>query len=427
MPVSRTTETPGPFADLAPFFFINSTSDDIIWKKNKTYEVNKEAITVVARGVKDPAQMYVVKPTGGLFAVTKFHFVLNEQYVPSAMSAEVTNNSVEFAFAIVETTASLFAKAATGGVAFVGPEGSGNKPNACMMGRPLTPAEWTRYGNIPDQTQLFLCNLQDDQLEAVLDVPDVSAGAYADVLRRWLTTTQWPDPNFCADSDKGLPLCSCPYKAAKASPKKEFFEDSCGMNAIRHFLKARSAYIDLQRLRTADESLQDIQADVYKSAIDARAAKIRALTSMFFGITKEEPSWAAVSYDVEPDAGSKDFPLLKIATQAGICRPDQKIGVSLISAAPAYTEALGVCATASSYVLAVNAQPPAAPTGASSSTSSSVGRHGDPASRITGLRYRIPGIASVVLKTDKSELYRQLIPIAQLGPIATLPQSMGGQ
>lgn len=93
LPSLNTTETPGPFADLAPYFLPATTANDIIQTVKHTYLIDKAAVTVTSRGVKDPDQMYVVRPTGGIFADTKFYFVLKDQYVPSAISTALQQNA----------------------------------------------------------------------------------------------------------------------------------------------------------------------------------------------------------------------------------------------------------------------------------------------------------------------------------------------
>src|SRR5215471_19703736 len=78
VPVTETAKAPGPYADVAPFFFPDADPKSIITKASASYSIDPEAVTIATRGVKDLGQEYVLKPTGQLFADTKFHFVLSD-------------------------------------------------------------------------------------------------------------------------------------------------------------------------------------------------------------------------------------------------------------------------------------------------------------------------------------------------------------
>jgi len=404
IPVTETATRAGAYADLAPLFFPFANPKNIL-PTAAGYSIDPTTVTFVSRGVRDPGQHYVVKPTGYWWANTIFKFALSSDGVVNKLDITFENRSVDLTLTAIETAAGIAAKvASTSAAALVEAQprtGALVLPTACPYyggeRADMNKGQRAMYDTLVSRYRPLYCHLFPEDRDAVF------GGVSLDILLRYL------GPTLEADLKRD----------------SEWLRKDPALSKVQKFISARALIQELDALRSANAELlnrwpANASVDVVKVIQDARTTRMKEILGQFFGTKSTDPAYAVAIFDV--DAGNpaegKAVELFKLSEDGGICAVD---AAQLGAAVP-----VADCSKATKPIEAVTATVTNNSAPINTDDSASKGTASAAPSGESGIRYRIPGQGTLVLKQAATELGRSVMDVAQFGAIASLPKRTGG-
>lgn len=392
VPVTEITKSPGPYAKVARYFFPDAPSSSIIVSESRSYTIDPTSVTITTRGVKDLTQQYVLKPTGQIFADTRFHFVMSDEGVPNQIRGEIDNKSVDVALTVLESTAKLAGKVLTGGALSQTDKVAAPRPAAQTCPNDISDEE--SYNKLSPRLQKLYCYLSSDDRAAVF----TKEPNYANVLANYLKSE--------LDS--------------VSATRRDALRTEAVHEKIVQFLGARALYSELVQIVGASatilsQDINQVNEATFKARMDSRQARLKEIIGKFFGETKKDPAFWAGSFDFDltPAQASVTLPMFTLKKETGICAIEVDDAVRRLASPRVETQSSCGSAVRRIQLLIAPIEPVVAAAVPAGSTKS-------------GLRYRIPRSATITIADAASELARQNVSIAQFGQVASLPKKMGG-
>lgn len=419
VPVKKVTLKKGAYERFAACFFPDDENAERIVHTNcKIFELGDPVITT--RAEPDPAEIYMVKIRGRYFEDKSLTLALSESGVPTKITEETTNRAVEILTQLAQTGTSLIlrnAKFAANDVA------SEEETDLNDVIRSLDPS-------VPVCVQIKI------DLERLRNALRALNQAKSDLIQATSELTQVRSASAKPAEIKASEDNLRAKQDALAQRAATF--DSLDPNGdVLNAIKLYKQILALQEQRKAmvlGIPLGQATGDAVRTALDEIDKLIAALKSKFIGTKSTEKIWIA-NFELTPtdrDVGAlRDFRLFELSPSSGVCGTpplDPLVRFTSLNVPRDFVCPSSIPPDCEGEVprnKIVSIRLTRDTDQLYAKIRDSFGGNSESGDR--GFYYRIPAVATAVVRLDDKNLFKTELRVAQLGLTASLPPSTGGR